>query len=99
MTAFRFLRCLALAGLVTALAACVPAPVRTSADASLLAAQAAHEATLAFDAVQQRARGPDQPGDEAAGGHGQQGQRRLRRQHLVRLQPLRPERQHAGDQQ
>lgn len=37
---------LALPGLMLALVACTPAPVRTSADASLLAAQAAHEAAL-----------------------------------------------------
>lgn len=41
------LRHLALAALVLALAACAPAPVRTSVDAGLLAAQAAHEAALA----------------------------------------------------
>ncbi|WP_374605283.1 lipoprotein insertase outer membrane protein LolB [Arenimonas sp.] len=40
-------RRLALAGLLLALAACAPAPVRNSADAALLAAQAAHEASLA----------------------------------------------------
>lgn len=34
------------AALVLAVAACAPAPVRTSVDASLLAAQAAHEAAL-----------------------------------------------------
>ncbi|GAB2671701.1 lipoprotein insertase outer membrane protein LolB [Arenimonas aestuarii] len=45
----RFLRGLALLGLLAALAACVQTPVRTSADASLLAAQAAHEAALAAE--------------------------------------------------
>ncbi|GGA86637.1 outer-membrane lipoprotein LolB [Arenimonas soli] len=49
MSPTRFPRCLALAGLVLALAACVPATVRTGADASLLAGQAAHEAALAAE--------------------------------------------------
>lgn len=47
MNPVRLLPPLAIAGLVLALAACAPAPVRTSADAALLAAQAAHEAALA----------------------------------------------------
>ena len=49
MIVARPIRCLAFAGLLAALAACAPAPVRTSADASLLAAQALHEAALAAD--------------------------------------------------
>ncbi len=49
MSPSRILRRLALAGLVCTLAACVQAPVRTSADAGLLAAQAAHEAALAAE--------------------------------------------------
>lgn len=49
MIVARSLRCLAFLGLLVALAACAPAPVRTSADASLLAAQAMHEAALAAE--------------------------------------------------
>ena len=49
MIVARSLRCLAFAALLVALAACAPAPVRTSADASLLAAQAMHDAALAAE--------------------------------------------------
>lgn len=49
MSSARFSSRLAIAGLLLGLAACAPAPVRTSADAALLAAQAAHEAALAAE--------------------------------------------------